>query len=66
VNLGLPSGQEQRINIASGQRTTGVEYPNDHTSILNVEGSIIEEIQDESARNERNDGSHSIEELQRI
>lgn len=52
---------QRGINLADSGRA--VDYANEHPSILNVEGSILEEVHEDSSRN---DGSHTIEELQRI
>lgn len=52
---------QRGINLADSGRA--VDYANEHPSILNVEGSILEEMHEDTSRNE---GSHTIEELQRI
>lgn len=61
MNLIIESTGNSRGGINLAQNQHGIDY---HSSFINVEGSALEDMyQDESARN---DGSHSIEELQRI
>ena len=67
MNQGIsnPQPENRGINIAQqqpeGQRGNQDHEENNNT-ILNVEGSILEEIEDSQLR----DPPHSIEELQRL
>lgn len=53
---------ERGINIAQAEGQRGNQDHDENNTILNVEGSILEEIEDSQMR----EPPHSIEELQRL